>query len=375
MQVFVILALISLLIFAQYSIYRKFALYEVRAGIRFSSSTAECGETVMIFEEIENRKRLPLVQILLRFEAPRELSFPDMTNTALSDLYYREDLISLGGWKRHVRQITVRCRKRGYYTFKRFTVTTCDLLMLMKFHGSFSSNSSLTVLPRYLNTPDVSALFMSAIGERVNRYSLVNNPFTFSAIREYQPYDSLNRINWNATVRKDELMVNTSDNTISPEITILLNVARYSPDHSTECIEKAISLAYSFSVLAARESIPVSVHANSRDIRTGESVSSIHGTGKEHARQIGQALAGIDLDQVPTPFENLLNTVPGNLRNRQLIILSPNYDTGLQKEILRLTGEGARAVWIVPCAVHEKTPRILPEIRPIAILWEERYNG
>ncbi|MBN1774896.1 MAG: DUF58 domain-containing protein [Clostridiales bacterium] len=375
MQVFVILSLVTGLIFLQLLVYRRYALSSVRAGISFSFSVAECGDTVIISEEIENKKKLPLVQLLLRFEAPRELHFPDMTNTALSDLYYREDLISLGGWKRHIRHITVRCKKRGYYEFKRLSVTTCDLLMLIKIYGSYSSDSTLSVLPRFLNTPDVSALFMSAIGERVHRYSAVSNPFTFSGIREYQPFDSFNKINWSATARKGEWMVNTSDCTVSPEITILLNVARYSPNGSTELIEKAISLAYSFTIYSVRDALPVSVISNSRDFLTDEPIYKPHGSNEEHAQQIGLAMSRIDLSKRPTSFDELLSGLPEDNSFRQLIVISPNFDTSTQTSIMRLIREGFRTIWIVPCGSHQPPPLVLPELTAFCVLWEERYGA
>lgn len=375
MQVIIILVLVAVLILLQFWVYRRFALSNVSAGIRFSSSVAECGDKVVISEVIENKKRLPLVQVLLRFEAPRELRFPDMTNTALSDLYYREDLISLGAWQRHIRHITVFCKRRGYYKFKRLAITTCDPLMLGKFYGTYSSDSTLTVLPRFLNTPDISALFMSSIGERVYRFSAVSNPFTFSGIREYQPWDSFNKINWRASARKDDFMVNTCDCTVCPEITILLNVARYSPDGSTELIEKAISLAYSFAVISVRDSLPVALYSNSLDTLTDGPVAKSHGSSGEHAQQIGLALARIDLTKTPTNFNELLSEVPICRTNRQLIVISPNYDTNTQTGLARLFRSGIRAVWIIPSATHQALPRIHPKLMMHSVIWEERFHA
>ncbi|NLW89221.1 MAG: DUF58 domain-containing protein [Clostridiaceae bacterium] len=375
MQIFIVIALVMMLIAIQLIVYKRLALHGIFAGIEFSTPIAECGETITISEKIENRKRLPLVLLILRFEAPRELHFPDMTNTALSDLYYREDLISLGGWKRHFRHIQVRCRKRGYYEFKRLSVTTCDPLMLVKIYGFFSSDSTLTVLPRFLNTPDIEALFMSSIGERISRKSSVSNPFTFAGIREYQPWDSFGRINWKASARKGEWMVNTPHCTICPEITIVLNVARYSPNRSTDLIEKAISLAYSFVAFAVRESLPVSIISNSRDILTEESISKPHGSGPEHLRDIGLSLSRIDLNKTDTGFDGLFESLPFRRTVSQWLILSPNTDASVQATLLRHVKEGTGLVWIVPRNADQPAPSILPELVTHTVLWEERYEA
>jgi uncharacterized protein (DUF58 family) len=247
--------------------------------------------------------------------------------------------------------------------------------MLIKIYGTYSSDSTLSVLPRFLNTPDVSALFMSAIGERVHRFSAVSNPFTFSGIREYQPFDSFNKINWSATARKGEWMVNTSDCTVSPEITILLNVARYSPNGSTELIEKAISLAYSFTIYSVRDALPVSVISNSRDFLTDEPIYKPHGSNEEHAQQIGLAMSRIDLSKRPTSFDELLSGLPEDNSFRQLIVISPNFDTSTQTSIMRLIREGFRTIWIVPCGSHQPPPLVLPELTAFCVLWEERYGA
>lgn len=48
--------------------------------------------------------------------------------------------------------------------------------------------------------------------------------FHFAGIREYQSFDSFNRINWNATAKYNTLMVNKYEYTSSGDALILLNV-------------------------------------------------------------------------------------------------------------------------------------------------------
>jgi hypothetical protein len=79
------------------------ALKNLSADVTFSTPVASCGDTITITETIINQKALPLPWITLKFEASRELLFLDMTNTKVSDHYYREDLMSLSGWQQHNR--------------------------------------------------------------------------------------------------------------------------------------------------------------------------------------------------------------------------------------------------------------------------------
>ena len=375
MQIAIVILLLVALILLQLFIYRKFALSNLEAEIHFSQSEANCGDDIIISESIVNRKRLPLFMLILKFEAPRQLQFPDMTNTAISDLYYREDLISLGGWKQHIRNITVHCRKRGYYEFKRFSVATSDPLLLAKITATYDCSSSLTVLPKLLNSPEIEALFIQSIGDQVSRFSLIRDPFSFSGIREYQPWDSFNQINWRASARKDEMMVNTSDNTISQEVTILLNVRKYSPNGKTELIEKAISLAYSLSLYCIRGSLPVALISNGKDILSDYTIEKPHGSSENHGQQIGLDLARIDLKKEPLPFEGILKNAAISASFGSIVIISPNFDSSMQNSLLALIRSGKKAMWVVPRSVGTPRPDIFLELEPYTILWEERYDA
>jgi len=375
MQIAIVILLLTALILLQIFIYRIFALSNLEAEIRFSTTEANCGDDIIISESISNRKRLPLFMLILKFEAPRQLQFPDMTNTALSDLYYREDLISLGGWKQHIRHITVRCKKRGYYEFKRLSVATSDPLLLSKITATYDCSSSLTVFPKLLNSPEIEALFIQSIGDTVSRFSLIRDPFSFSGIREYQPWDSFNQINWRASARRDEMMVNTSDNTISQEVTILLNVRKYSPNGNTELIEKAISLAYSLSLHCIRESLPVSLIANGKDSLSDDTIDKPHGSSENHGRQIGFDLARIDLRKEPIPFEAILKNAAISANFGSIVIISPNFDSPMQNALLALIHSGKKAMWIVPRSTGTPAPAIFAELEPFSILWEERYDA
>lgn len=375
MQIVLVLLLLTALILLQSFIYRRFALSNLDAEIWFSASEANCGDDIVISESIMNRKKLPLFMLIIKFEAPRQLQFPDMTNTALSDLYYREDLISLGGWKQHIRHITVRCKKRGYYEFKRLSISTSDPLLLSRITTSYDSSSTLTVFPKFLNSPEIEAFFIQSVGDTVSRFSLIRDPFSFSGIREYQPWDSFNKINWRASARKGELMVNTSDSTISQEVTILLNVKKYSANGKTELIEKAISLAYSFSLYCIRESLPISLISNSKDSLSDCAIDKPHGSSENHGRQIGLDLARIDLQKDPTPFEPIINNAAVAASSGSIVIISANYDSSMQSALLSLIHSGKKAVWIMPRSAGTTPPVIIPELEPFAILWEERYDA
>ena len=374
MEVLFILAFLSIFIAAQSWIYHVFALRKLSAKIVFSKSVAKCGETVMIEEMIRNEKALPLPMLVLKFEAPKALAFPDMTNTSLSDYHYREDLLSLGAWKAHTRQIPVKCKRRGYFSFKRFSLTTSDLMLLMKIVSSLESEASLTVLPKLIRSIDVNIMLMSFIDEKTVNKFLVEDPFAFNGTREYQPTDRMSAVNWKATARCEELMVNTFCSSVHSEIQILLNVEPYTNDHREDCIEKAISIAYSTAKYLTQRHFEVSLYCNSRDILTESDIRIERGSGTEHSELIGYQLARVDLSRGSGDFDAMIEDVVRSRYHRRAIIISANTITALQKQLIRRLRSGFDFLWIVPLNIHDAEPIILESLRPVTKFWRHRFE-
>ena len=81
MELFVLIGILLLVFFAEIIYYRIHALDNLQLKVDFSKNVADFGEDIELIEVAENRKRLPLPFIILKFEAPRELKFYDMANT------------------------------------------------------------------------------------------------------------------------------------------------------------------------------------------------------------------------------------------------------------------------------------------------------
>mgnify|MGYP003305453940 CR=1 FL=1 len=95
MEIIVFLIFIAILVFLELVWYRAHAVDEISLDVSFSKNVANFGEIIEVIEVAENNKRLPLPFIILKFETPAVLEFQDMTNTSLSDLLYREDMLTM----------------------------------------------------------------------------------------------------------------------------------------------------------------------------------------------------------------------------------------------------------------------------------------
>ena len=92
MELLVLVGILFALFIAEIIYYRIHALENLHLKVEFSKDVAQFGEDIELVEIAENKKRLPLPFIILKFEAPREIKFYDMENTSTSDLLYRTDI-------------------------------------------------------------------------------------------------------------------------------------------------------------------------------------------------------------------------------------------------------------------------------------------
>lgn len=370
MQVVVFLTIIGILILAELWYYRKHALDDIDLDVRFSKSVAQHGEIIEVIEKAENKKRAPLPFLILKFETPVALEFQDMTKTTVSDLLYREDMVSMKPFSRHTRTIKTRCSKRGYYSFARINVSTTDLLLIEKITKDYPTERSITVLPEYVDTSMMDSFLSITLSEIQRRRTLLTDPFSFAGIRDYQPWDSMKSINWTATAKTGDLMVNQVASTATKKVSVYVNLDYYNNKNSTSLLEKSISFAYSYIQELVIAGIPVMLYTNGRDIQTKAPVISEAPCDQSNFMQRAIALARIDLSQDVVPFEELFEGNKGNLSDEFIVIVSTSSYDQVRESVRKLKNSGASLLWIMPAYKTTPKPELDTDLARDFKVWE-----
>ena len=375
MELIVLIGILLALFIAEIIYYRIHALDNLHLKVEFSKNVANFGEDIELIEVAENKKRLPLPFIILKFEAPREIKFYDMMNTSTSDLLYREDMLTMKAFSKHTRRIKAQCTKRGYYVFPRVGITTSDLLLTERFTMDFNNESHLVVLPEILNTELMQMLTSVTLSELQCRRTLLTDPFTLAGIREYGPNDPMNSINWKASARTGELMVNQNASTCAQKVHIFINLEFYNTKHSTSLLEKSISLAYTYLIELAELGIPASVYTNGLDVISGAPVISETDLGSATLDERAIMLARIDLKQPAGSFvETLEKHIPATESDDFILIISPQFNGDFRPVLLDMKSRRPSLFWLMPG--YKTTPDANPEaeIAPSYMRWEVRGN-
>ncbi len=349
---------VVILAFAEAGYYLKHALEKMDIDVRFSKNVAGYGDTIEVIERAQNNKKLPLPFLILKFEVPVAIRFNDMENTSISDNYYREDMLTMRGRSRHTRTIKATCRKRGYYEFTRVTASTADLFFLNKIGDDFSTDSSIVILPQIISTDELKTLIAMTISDVQIRRTLLTDPFTLAGIREYQPWDPMSSINWTASAKVGDFMVNQNASTGAEKVNIFLNLEYYNTKKSESLLELSISLVYSYMRELMEAGISTALYSNGKDILNGNSIAVNSVTSIDAVEQCGIELARIDLRQGVAPIEKIIeNYALRNTSGELNIVISPNYNNSFQDVLSRLLLQNNRIplLWVMPCYYNDKT--------------------
>ncbi len=360
MELIVLIAVLIAIFVVETVYYRIHALDNLNLKVDFSKSVAAYGEDIELVEVAENKKRLPLPFIILKFECPREIRFYDMENTSTSDHLYREDMLTMKAFSKHTRRIKAQCTRRGYYVFPRVGITTSDLFLMERFTRDFANDSCLVVLPEIIDTDLMRMLTSVTLSELQCRRTLLTDPFTLAGIREYSPDDPMKSINWKASAKIGDLMVNQNASTCAQKVHIFVNLEYYNQKHSTSLLERSISLAYTYLRELAELGIPASIYTNGLDILTGAPAVSETDLGSGTLQERAVMLAKIDLKQPAIPFAEILEKyISSTDRDDFILLISPQFNGSFRPLLADIKSRRPALHWLMPS--YRTTPDANPE--------------
>ncbi len=293
MQLIIALIIATIIYFVQKNIYSKIWNKNLDVSIDFVDEFVGCGERSTLIEVINNAKFLPLPVFHVKFSTTRNFKFDDMENASVTDSYHRNDVFSVMGNQKVTRQLSFTALKRGIYHINSFNIIARDFFMTRNFAASLKSNAQIYVFPAKVKQYEFDAICNTLMGDIENKKSLVEDPYTFRGIREYDTSDSISKINWKATARREELMVNLYNHSSEQRVKILLNLETDNMVKIEYMQEICIELASSLSQYFLYKKIPVMLKSNGIDIITKNKGFVNYGASLNHQISIDKYLARI----------------------------------------------------------------------------------
>lgn len=317
--------------------------------LNFQQNFVHEGEQTQLIEKIENRKRMPLPVLEVDFHLRRELSFHDMENTQISDFTYRRDIFSMLGNQRITRQLTLDCLKRGYYEISKINYKAFSLLFRDMYIREQPVNTDIYV---YAKRTDVSKILLASeklMGAMQCAKQIYEDPFAFNSIREYTITDSMKTINWKASAKTGELMVNTFESTLTESIMIYLDVEDIGIYQCEQLVEDGISVAATLTQKLINKGMAVGISVNMKEKQKKENFRIEPEGGTNQLHKIERLLSVLNAEERPVPFEEILINPP---KDSIAIVITKNA-TKNQLILENFLGKEKQGIWVLPFSEEE----------------------
>lgn len=343
--------------------YYKLWNQKLQAELCFLQPYAYEGEEVKLHEVIENRKRFPIPVLEVGFHLKKELMFHDMENASVSDQVYKRDVYALLGRQRITRTLSVDCTKRGYYEVDSMHFTAHSLLYDRFYTMDQPIKTNLYV---YAKRTDVSQFMLvceKLMGSQQCARYLYEDPFEFAAIREYNITDSMKSINWKASAKTGDLMVNTYDSTRTVCAMFYLDLEDSGILKQERLIEESISIAATMAqkYIGQGMEVGLAVNVGGKD----EQLRFEPNRGSKQLEKIEQALACRRENEMHGDFAEVLQEPPKDTIN---IIISKNISKN-QTVICDFLETAQAGIWIAPVIKGEE--QTVPNVKGIRIYRKE----
>jgi len=313
----------------------------VTIHLRFAENFVYATEQSHLIEQIENKKKLPLPVIEVSFRMRKELVFHDMENTSISDYTYKRDVFALLGNQRITRKLTVDCTKRGFYSIDKMDFKAYSLLFRSIYRKEEEQNTSLYVYAKRTNVNGILKTFDQLMGTLQCEKKVLEDPFAFSSIREYTITDPMKTINWKASAKTGDLMVNTFESTLTKRMMIYLDVEDSGIIKQEHLIEESISIAATLVQKMLNRSMEIGIAVCTKD---GGISSFSPKSGKQQLVGIEQLLSRLKASENRDTFPVLLE----NAKEDAIPVFISKNATKLHQDSIEKFLKTTQGIWIVP---------------------------
>lgn len=379
---FIILAVTALVVFAIMSAsFRKKALNNMTYKVHTKVHEIYEGDVFFLYESISNSKSLPMPNVRVDVTLPEGLDFclydknPDGSYKT-SHLHHIESLFVLKPESGIERRWRIMAKRRGVYNLGDASIVVSDIFGANKlsafFQSDMSADSRITVLPAPVEIERFFVPLTDPMGDISTDFSLTPDPLLYAGTREYRAGDSVSRINWKASARMHEPMVDIDEYTEKNSCDIILNLqSRTIEDKGdtpeiVEAVELGISVCASLFDRACAEDMPVRLICNAvNNVSEKDYFISEQFEGKSDLISALRMLAEIKLEiscRTEHMLEELLLQHYEDPQCNNLVIVTPYIDDTVVDFGLKMTEMGVEVV-IFATSSHKTMHEIPSELK------------
>lgn len=221
----------------------------------------------------------------------------------------------------------VRPTQRGEYHFGNLNVYASSLIGLASRRQRFAAEAMVPNYPSFLQLKKYDFI---AFSNRLKMFGLkkirrIGHTMEFEQIKEYTQGDDIRNINWKATAKRNELMVNQFQDEKSQPVYCAIDKGRVMqmPFNGLSLLDYAINASLVLSNIAIKKHDKAGIFTFSRRMEDRVMANLRH----TQMQLILETLYNIETDFSESDFSRLYVDVKRTIKQRSLILLFTNFET------------------------------------------------
>ena len=222
---------------------------------------------------------------------------------------------------------TLRPLERGEYHFGNLNIYAASPINFISRRFQFGNEA---MVPNYPSFLQLRKYMLMAFSNKLFEYGLkkirrIGHTMEFEQIKDYVIGDDIRNINWKATAKKNQLMVNQYQDEKSQPIYSVIDKGRVMkmPFEGLSLLDYAINAALVISNVALYKQDKAGLFSFSRKVEN----RVVAERRPSQMNQILETLYNLDTDFSESDFARLYVDIKRNLNQRSLILLYTNFET------------------------------------------------
>lgn len=232
-------------------------------------------------------------------------------------------------------QYTLRPVQRGEYLFGKLNIFVLSPLRLVMRRYIFSENATVAAYPSFIQMKkyDLIAFSHNPFEYGLKKIRRIGHTMEFEQIKEYVQGDDIRTINWKATSKKAQLMVNQYQEEKSQPVYLFIDKGRsmQMPFDGMSLLDYAVNSTLALSNIVIRKQDKAGMFTFSKKVE--DRVPANRRAGQ--MQKIMNALYRIETNFFESDFNRLYVEVKQTIAQRSLLILYTNFETtdALQRQL------------------------------------------
>ncbi len=217
--------------------------------------------------------------------------------------------------------------ERGEYNFGKLNVYAVSPIKILKKRYVFDEDKTVAVYPSYIQMRKFELYAvtnrLSDIG--IKKVRRIGQTMEFDQIKEYVIGDDIRNINWSATARTNQLMINHYQDEKSQQVINVIDLGRVMkmPVDGFQLLEYSINSSLVISNIALIKDDKAGLITFSSD----KTIVVPAQSRRVHIKNIQNGLYNIDTNYKESNFEELVLNIRKYVKQRSLILLYTNFET------------------------------------------------